>query len=246
MVHGYLEYDVDIVPRAIEFISAYQTDGDCYATCFTDEGALFACGTNGITLFFENFTKKKLTSIKRCVTSMTHRAHGDAQYFLIHHCGDVKTVRVTTDLLSSTELFKYDCPGNSGEVATVGSAYVAATSNNSLVLFNKRTKEQHIRTLRYSPHSLQFLEDDSLLVTGDNSLRKYRLSADAKLEIMWRCGGLNGAKGLSITSNKMIVTTSSNDRKLNIVSAENGKIYFQGALLNHSMLMELNLHVHPG
>lgn len=223
MVNGYADFNIDFAPQAIELLSTYYAGSTCYTACFNDDGHLYVGWLDGVTLYSKahdgSYDDSKLydgiiTSIKK--------ATGDEQYFLIDHSEEVKTVCETTDFITLTQVFKLDCPCTNDKKAAVGSIYIAATCESSVVFFNRKTGIKTTRMLHYNPTDLLFLSDDSLLVSDGYVVRKYRIEHDANLQLQWTCEGLEDVRGMSILKDEMIVAISdeTGDGKLYIVSKD--------------------------
>lgn len=136
-------------------------------------------------------------------------------------CDAVRCKR--TDWQESTWiLFRFQCNHNvTSNLAMMKNdkiVIVTNPGNNTLIAYNTQTNARTVTMLDFCPNACASVLDE-LVVTGGNSLRKYRLSENGTLKLVLTCKqNIQGAHGVAVTDNGIIIVQAFEKNALYLLS----------------------------
>jgi len=208
------------VPSSLTFISEHETDGQCLAAHYRQNGDILIGTHNGIQLLSRdgNEMSEYSTSEKR-VSGVIETSQN---VFIIQKKGDISKVEMclTDDITKRQELLQFDRTSNDAAIMAVSDRYVVVNhpDTKQLIIYDFITKKT--QTLIHSglfPFGLHFLPDGHLLVAGKGKLRNYKIE-NQKLTTVWTCDGVTDGRSVCTDSDGLIYVSGKCLKSLYIIS----------------------------
>lgn len=240
---------MNLVPLAVELILSQQTGGICYSTWFREDGRLLVGCHDGLREYSQYGDGHKQLFRKPHVTSVS-KWHSDSpqgvNLCMMAYGGDTPTVYGLHKLHNiPTSLFSYPDSTNEARYVATSKKYAVATAEKSrIIIYDTNKKTQGSVKLQTDAHKLSFLSDEYLIATNSfsHTIKMYYIEHINKLNLVWKCTGLQGVDGVCTTESGLIVCTSWTKPVIYIVSAQ-GKITQQGTVSLALMMMSVTSQV---
>ena len=224
LISGFDKLNPKVIPQKIDLISTHETSKVSYCTHYQSDGSLMVGTGDGIMVYKDDYSKPQKTLSKH-ITSIDRNMSVEGGYFFITHMKDSRTVKLTTDCVHMTDEFEFEYIGTRGTFLATFARIIAVIAPKCIKLYSLASKLICIENVDYQPLQIRFDDYGDLLVTGNNAMRKYRLSEDdSGMTMLWSCEELTKAYGLCIMENGVILVISKDGSGSVFLISEEGQM----------------------